>query len=133
MTFSEKLKAARKRAGLSQSALAQAAGISLRTLQNYEMGKRYPSSIEITLRLAAALGTDAQMLLSAGEESIVTAPTIPAKMQLQELVRAVSGLFSGGQIGDEDRDAAMEAIIAAYWAAKKESRKVGRKENREEQ
>ena len=43
-------------------------------------------------------------------------------MQLRELVEAVSGLFAGGQIGDEDRGAAMEAIIAAYWAAKKEQR-----------
>ena len=132
MSFSEKLKRERKRAGLSQSALAESAGISLRTLQNYEMGKRYPASIEITLRLAGALQVPVSALLTAGEESIVSAPTRDAKLQLQELVQAVSGLFSGGQIGEEDRDAAMQAIIAAYWAAKKENRKVDRKENREE-
>lgn len=132
MNFSEKLKRARKAAGLSQSALAEEAGISLRTLQNYEMGKRYPASIEITLRLAGALRVPVSDLLSAGEESIVAAPTLDAKAQLMELVQAVSGLFSGGQIGEEDRDAAMEAIIAAYWAAKKENRKVDRKENRDE-
>ncbi len=132
MNFAEKLKKARKAARLSQSALAERAGISLRTLQNYEMGKRYPSSIEITLRLAGALGIPAEKLLSVGEESIISAPTADAKAQLQELVRAVSGLFSGGEIGEEDRDAAMEAIIAAYWAAKKESRKVGVKGDREQ-
>ncbi len=132
MSFSEKLKQERKRAGLSQSALAASSGISLRTLQNYEMGKRYPASIEITLRLAGALKVPVSALLSAGEESIVSAPTTDAKAQLMELVQAVSGLFSGGQIGEEDRDAAMQAIIAAYWAAKKENRKVDRKENREE-
>ena len=43
-------------------------------------------------------------------------------LPMRELVQAVSGLFAGGAIGDEDRDAAMEAIIAAYWAAKKEKR-----------
>jgi len=132
MTFSEKLRAARKEAGLSQTALAEAAGISLRTLQNYELGKRYPASLEITLRLATALNTTAERLLSAGEESIVTAPSPSAKAQLEDLVRAVSGLFSGGQIGEEDRDAAMEAIIAAYWAAKKENRKIGKKNGGEE-
>ncbi len=132
MNFSEKLKRARKAQGLSQSALAEEAGISLRTLQNYEMGKRYPASIEITLRLAGALKVPVSDLLSAGEESIIAAPTPDAKTQLMELVQAVSGLFSGGQIGEEDRDAAMEAIIAAYWAAKKENRKVDRKENRDE-
>ncbi|MBR4288359.1 MAG: helix-turn-helix transcriptional regulator [Clostridia bacterium] len=123
MTFAEKLKSARKEAGLSQAALAAKAGISSRTLQNYEMGKRYPASLEITLKLAAACGTSAEKLLSAGEESIIFAPQ-GAKEQLLELVQAVSGLFSGGEIGDEDRDAAMEAIIAAYWAAKKEGRKA---------
>lgn len=126
MKFAERLKRARKQAGLSQEALAKQAGISPRTLQNYEMGKRYPSNIEITLRLAEALGTSAHALLSAGEESIVSAP-VSAKAQLRELVQAVSGLFSGGQLEEEDRDAAMEAIIAAYWAAKKETRKVGGK------
>ena len=127
MNFSEKLKQYRKGAHLSQSALAEQAGISLRTLQNYEMGKRYPASIDITLRLASALGVSAEQLLSVGEESIVSAPA-SAKAQLSELVQAVSGLFAGGEIGEEDRDAAMEAIIAAYWAAKKENRKIERKD-----
>ena len=127
MNFSEKLKQYRKGAHLSQSALAEQAGISLRTLQNYEMGKRYPASIDITLRLASALGVSAENLLSVGEESIVSAPA-SAKAQLSDLVQAVSGLFAGGEIGEEDRDAAMEAIIAAYWAAKKENRKIERKD-----
>lgn len=125
MNFSEKLKEARKRAKLSQSALAEKAGISVRTLQNYEMGKRYPASLDIALSLATALGTTTEELLSGGEKSIVSARG-DAKTQLQELVLAVSGLFAGGEIGDEDRDAAMEAIIAAYWAAKKEKRGMDR-------
>lgn len=121
MKFAERLKSARKEAGLSQGVLAEKAGISVRTLQNYEMGKRYPASLDIAVSLASALGMTAEELLSAGEKSIVSAPA-DAKAQLRELVQAVSGLFAGGQIGDEDRDAAMEAIIAAYWAAKKEQR-----------
>lgn len=129
MHFSDKLKEARKKAGLSQSALAEKAGISVRTLQNYEMGKRYPASLDIAVALSSALGITTEEMLSSGEKTIVDAKG-DAKAQLQELVLAVSGLFSGGQIGDEDRDAAMEAIIAAYWAAKKETRgKNGRAEN----
>ncbi len=126
MNFSEKLKEARKKAKLSQDALAKKAGISCRTLQNYEMGKRYPASLDIARALATALGTTTEALLSGGEESIVQAKG-DAKANLQELVLAVSGLFSGGEIGDEDRDAAMEAIIAAYWAAKKEKRGISGK------
>ena len=121
MKFAERLKDARKKAGLSQNALAEKAGISMRTLQNYEMGKRYPASLDIAVNLATALSMTAEELLSEGEKSFVAAPA-DAKAQLRELVQAVSGLFAGGAIGDEDRDAAMEAIIAAYWAAKKEKR-----------
>jgi len=131
MKFGEKLKAERKRNGLSQAALSEKIGISVRTLQNYEMGKRYPANMEITMNLASCLGCTAEELLSPGEESIVMAKGVSAKRQLEELVRAVSGLFSGGEIGEEDRDAAMEAIIAAYWAAKKENRKFEKKEKRE--
>lgn len=122
MQFAEKLKEARKKAHLSQEALAGMAGISARTLQNYEMGKRYPANMEITVKLAAALGLTAQELLSPAEETIVLVTAPDAKAQLEELVLSLSGLFSGGQIQDEDRDAAMEAIIAAYWAARKASR-----------
>lgn len=127
MHFGERLKEERKKAKLSQDALAKKAGISPRTLQNYEMGKRYPANLEIASRLAAVLGLGAEELLSTGERSLVNAKG-DAKAQLQELVLAVSGLFSGGEIGDEDRDAAMEAIIAAYWAAKKEKRGAEKRE-----
>lgn len=127
MQFGEKLKEARKKARLSQGVLAEMAGISTRTLQNYEMGKRYPANLEIAGGLARALGLRTEELLSTGEQSLVSAKG-DAKAQLQELVQAVSGLFSGGEIGDEDRDAAMEAIIAAYWAAKKEQRGSAKKE-----
>ncbi len=130
MTFAEKLREKRKEAGLSQTELAAACGISMRTLQNYESGKRYPANLEIAGRLAATLGTRTDLLLSAGEESIVVAPGRDAKRQLEELVGAVSGLFAGGELTEEDRDAAMEAMIDAYWAAKKESRKYARKEGR---
>ena len=58
-------------------------------------------------------------------------PRRDVKRQLEELVGAVSGLFAGGELTEEDRDAAMEAIIAAYWAAKKESRKYAHKEKTE--
>ena len=125
MTFADKLKRERSKKGLSQAALAERAGITPRTLQNYEMGKRYPATMEIAVKLASALDTTAEALLSPGEESIVTAAAPDVKRQLVELVHSLSALFSGGKLEEEDRDAAMEAIIAAYWAAKREERKTG--------
>ncbi|HGA0722895.1 TPA: XRE family transcriptional regulator, partial [Streptococcus agalactiae] len=39
----------------------------------------------------------------------------------------LSSLFAGGEISDEDKDAAFEAITRAYWEAKRENKKYGRK------
>ena len=50
----------RQEAGLSQSQLAEKAGLSLRTLQHYEIGDRdiRKAAIETGLALAEALGCD---------------------------------------------------------------------------
>src|ERR1700735_3652477 len=42
MTLRERLRQLREAAGLKQTAFATQAGINLRTLQNYEIGHRYP-------------------------------------------------------------------------------------------
>ena len=42
MKFSEKLKEARKNAGLKQPELAKAVGVSVRTIASYETGETYP-------------------------------------------------------------------------------------------
>lgn len=54
----EKLQNARQRAGMSQSQLAQAAGISVRILQDYERGARNISGAKLAtlLKLCNALG-----------------------------------------------------------------------------
>lgn len=53
-----KLQDKRKEAGLSQSQLAAKSGISLRTLQYYEIGKRdiRKAAVETVIALAEALG-----------------------------------------------------------------------------
>lgn len=55
-----KLQKARQAAGLSQSQLAARAGVSLRTLQHYEVGDRdiRKAAIETGLAIAEALGCD---------------------------------------------------------------------------
>src|SRR5262245_48894687 len=59
MLFSERLKALRGKADLSQSQLADRAEIGLPTLKDYEGGRRVPS-LEIAQRLAASLGVTCQ-------------------------------------------------------------------------
>ena len=52
------LQKARQAAGLSQSQLAEKAGISLRTLQHYEIGDKNirKAAVETVIALAEALG-----------------------------------------------------------------------------
>ncbi|MBP5603935.1 MAG: helix-turn-helix transcriptional regulator, partial [Ruminiclostridium sp.] len=42
MTFSEKLQRARKNKNMTQAELASKIGVTSRSIQNYELGARYP-------------------------------------------------------------------------------------------
>ncbi|MDW8291222.1 MAG: helix-turn-helix transcriptional regulator, partial [Armatimonadota bacterium] len=53
MNLGERLKSARKRAGLSMRALAERAGVSAQAISKYERGQDVPSSVVI-IRLAKA-------------------------------------------------------------------------------
>ena len=63
MTLAEKLKNARAAKHLSQRALAEATGLSLRTIQNYELGARLPKQRETYALLAKALDVEERILL----------------------------------------------------------------------
>ena len=63
MAFGTMLKAMREKAGLSQAALAERAGLSVRNIQNWEQGHRVPRA-QVLLRLARAVGVPVEQLLS---------------------------------------------------------------------
>ena len=48
--------------------------------------------------------------------------------QAQVLTEAVTGLFTGGDMAEDDMDLMMEAINDAYWIAKKKNKKYTRKD-----
>ena len=59
MTFAERLRELRQRAGMTQAELSAACGIPIGTLRDYEQGKRRNDpSLQITVRIATALRTD---------------------------------------------------------------------------
>jgi transcriptional regulator with XRE-family HTH domain len=64
MGFGAMLKEARERAGLSQVALAERTGLSLRSIQNWEQGHRTPR-VSVVVTLARAVGVSAERLLLA--------------------------------------------------------------------
>jgi Predicted transcriptional regulators len=128
MNFAQRLRSLREQKGYTQAELAEATGVTPRTLQYYESGKRYPNSLAIAVKLADLLGTTSEHLL--GEEGglILDAQNrggVTAGRELRKLVEGMSALFAGGELTDEDRDAAMRALTQAYWIAKDDAKKYG--------
>ena len=129
MAFSEKLKEKRAASGLTQTELAKRTGVTARTIQNYELGTRRPGNMVIVQRIAEALGTTTEYLLSSGETLVVEAHErggARAARDINELVGEVTGMFAGGKLSDDALDGAMRALNEAYWIAKDKNKKYAR-------
>lgn len=134
MAFAENLKEKRAQSGLTQAELAMKAGVTARTIQNYELGTRKPGNMVIVQRIADALGTTTEQLLSSGETLVVAAHErggARAAKDINELVSEVTGMFAGGKLSDDALDGAMRALNEAYWIAKDKNKKYGRKKEKD--
>ena len=134
MAFAENLKEKRAQSGLTQAELAMKAGVTARTIQNYELGTRKPGNMVIVQRIADALGTTTEQLLSSGETLVVAAHErsgARAAKEINELVSEVTGMFAGGKLSDDALDGAMRALNEAYWIAKDKNKKYGRKKKKD--
>ncbi len=128
MLFKDRLKEKRNEAGITQMELAKAAGVTVRTIQNYELGDRRPSNMETIQKIADALSTSTEYLL--GSTGIYVAEArerggIGAARDLEALVSEVTGLFAGGSLSEDAIEGAMKAINDAYWIAKEKNKKYG--------
>ena len=141
MTFSDKIKRSREIAKLTQQELADAIGVSKRTIASYESGGALArrSTME---KLAAALKVSVKFL---SDENCMDPLADIEKDTYVEQARALYGakgvrdmnelldeskaLFAGGEISEEQKDAYFQAIMAAYLASKEEAKKkFGRKD-----
>lgn len=132
-TFGERLLNERKKAGLSRAALAKAARITDKSIQNYESGSRYPNSLDIVKRLADVLDTTSVYLLGdEGNYISLGRDKSGAKgaRDIREIVEEVTGLFAGGELPPDDKDALMKAFTEAYFMAKEKNKKYTSKKNR---
>lgn len=123
MTFGEKLQGCRKRKNMTQAGLAEAVGVSMRCIQNYEMNARYPKR-DILSKLCEVLGTRVEYLVSSedflgfveaedGKSGVVSA---------QQLLDCAGALFAGGEMSEEDKDKLMLALQNIYWKAKEKNK-----------
>ncbi len=134
-SFAGRVREARAFLGLSQKELAERAGLSLRTLQNWEGGVRRPSQFEAVASLAAVLGTTTGELLDRSDELVIGAAErggASAARDIDALVSECCGLFAGGELDEEEKDGIMAALTEAYWIAKRANAKYGARRKAED-
>lgn len=138
--FPEKVKAARNELGLSQTRLAEMAGVSLRTILAYEKGEKEPRPSTM-LKLAKALGVSARFLSDDGCDDpmrdiekdgyIEEARRLYGSRgmrDMKELLAENTALFAGGELSQEQKDVFFQEIMTAYVTCREEAKKkFGRK------
>ena len=133
-SFSEKVNDARNELGLTQAQLGKATGVSLRTILDYEKGRKKPRPGTM-LRLAKALGVSVKFL--SDENCLDPVADIEKDGYIdgardrygtkevrsaEQILAANTALFAGGDLSQEQKDAFFEAIMKAYLACKEEAR-----------
>lgn len=136
MVFKDRLKEKRLESKLTQAELAGKAGVTTRTIQNYELGNRKPANMEVIQKIADALGTTIEYLLGSSGTYVVEAHEkggAKAARDLDELVSEVTGMFAGGRLSEDALEGAMKALNDAYWIAKEKNKKYTPKKHRKEE
>lgn len=135
MLFGDRVKELRNLAGMSQQELANKAGLSLRSIQNYESNQRYPKDVAILNKLCKALNTTIEVLMKEEDNFIQEASEkygTRGKKDAQKLVDEIGGLFAGGELNEEDKDKVFRAITEMYWRAKDNNKKYTPKKYRKD-
>ena len=114
MLFGEKHRLARVNAHLTQAQLAQKLGIAKRTLEGYESGSFYPRKRKVYDELAELFQVDRNWFLTEDGDDAEES----AKRDVDEVLRSVTALYSGGRLSENDKDALARALMDAYWTAK---------------
>ena len=126
MVFKERLKEKRTEANLTQVELAEKAGVTARTIQNYKLGSRKPSNMVTIQKIADALNTTTEYLLGSSGTYVVEAHEkggAKAAKDIEELVSEVTGMFAGGELSENAIEGAYKALTDAYWIAKENNKK----------
>ncbi|MBO5378016.1 MAG: helix-turn-helix transcriptional regulator [Ruminiclostridium sp.] len=124
MEFTEKLQKLRKDRGFTQSELAEKVGVSCRSIQNYELGARYPKR-DILNKLCRVLDTKIEYLVSSNDFlGIVEAEDgISGVASARQLLDCAGALFAGGEMSEDDKDKVMLALQKIYWKAKEKNKR----------
>ncbi len=132
MKFGDRLKQYREDKGLTQAELGEKSGISSRMIQRYEAGRSRPrwdaaEKIAQTLEIPVAdlLGQSGMLVAEAAEKG-----GSKTAREVSKLVDEVVGLFAGGSLPQEDKEAYMAAISKAYFESNEINKKYTPKKHR---
>ena len=139
-TFAEKVKAARSELGMTQSELGDAAGVSLRSVLDYEKGKKVPRQSTL-LRLAKALQVSTRFLMDdtcdnpladIEKDGFISEARkrfgSRGAIDMDRLLTENTTLFAGGEFSQDQKDAFFQAIMTAYVQSKEAAKQTfGRK------
>lgn len=121
MTFAEKFKEERVKKELTQQQVADSLGITRKMITLYEKGTSLPRTRDAYKKIADFFDVDVNYLLTEDEDFVVQASEkygARGKKQAQDLVDGISGLFAGGTLSEQDKDAVMKALQDIYWDSK---------------
>ena len=121
MTFGEKFRTEREKLGLTQQEVADSLGINRRMITRYENGISFPRTKDAYKKIADFFKIDVFYLLTEDEAFVVEASEqygSRGMKQAQNLINGMSGLFAGGTLSDQDKDAVMKALQDIYWESK---------------
>ena len=84
-----------------------------RTIQNYELGKRYPSNLSIVKKIAAELDVTPEYLLGTSDD--ISQAEKSASQRADEIVAEITGLFASGELSSAEKEKMIRAIDYAYY------------------
>jgi transcriptional regulator with XRE-family HTH domain len=126
MKFGEKVREQRNKAGLLQADVAEAIGVTKRTLANYEGGASYPQDRSVYVKLANFFGVDVNYFLTENEEFLTAAAKGYGKRgqaQAEVILEQAAALFAGGELSETDQLAFLHNMQALFLESKEIARK----------
>ena len=132
-SIGEKIRTRRIEMQLTQTELAQKAGLTTRTVSKYETGAANPRGLNLH-RLSEVLGLSEAYLTNPEIEDpsygLEEAPYVSevrsvygrkAGADMQQLLEGVQAMFAGGSTPQEDKDLFFQAVMQAYMETKKDA------------